>query len=70
MFRKGTRVVVVDEKEAQSMGAHVRNGQKGTVGGPASSPEYVRVHMDNDSSTMPWGMLNSCVKRIRKSTRR
>lgn len=69
MFRKGTRVVVVDAREARKMGAEVSDGEKGTVGKPASDPEYVRVHMDGDTSPIPWSMPTSCVKRIRKQRR-
>ncbi len=66
MFKKGTRVIIVDEVEAESLGADVRNGEKGTIGEPRSHLGYVNVHIDGDSSPMPWVVSASCVERIRK----
>lgn len=66
MFRKGTRVVIVDEKTARSLAAGVRNGQTGTIGAPRGTPDHVNVHMDGDPSPIAWAMPATCVKRIRK----
>lgn len=67
MFKKGTRVVVVDEMKARDVGALVRNGEKGTIGEPhGKGSEHVRVHMDSDSNPAAWSMAASCLKRIRK----
>lgn len=70
MFKKGTRVVIVDEAKAKEHGARVANGEKGTIGKPRGSPDYINVHIDGDKNPLPWAMVASCAKRIRKAKQR
>lgn len=70
MFKKGTRVVIVDEAEARKLHARVTNGEKGTIGSPRGNPDYISVHIDGDPDPLPWAMLATCVKRIRKARAR
>ena len=66
MFSKGTRVQVVNEKEARRTAAQVYKGQKGTVtsmhyGG------YAHVVTDEDSSKgieIPWSIPVGGLRRI------
>ncbi|KKN53783.1 hypothetical protein LCGC14_0598760 [marine sediment metagenome] len=66
MFRKGTRVVIVDEVEAQRVSAIVYNGQKGTIGEPCTEGN-VNVHMDGDLYPTPWAVPTSCVRRLHRA---
>jgi len=66
MFRKGTRVIIVDEAKAQETHARVHNGEKGTIGEKTSKSNLYPVHIDGDSSPYPWYIPLTCLKRIPK----